>query len=976
MKRFHFIFLLLISLTASSQQSQFRIREAQNALVERLSAFGKVIPQEKVYIHMDNTCYFQGDTIWFAAYLRQTTDGKPSRVSRVLYVELLNNDGYLVERKLIEMKDGRGEGFFALNNAIQYSGYYELRAYTRWQLNWGKNEREHLPYYNTTNIERELISRQYLDYDKLYSRVFPVYDRPKQAGEYTHDMTLRALRRYYSKDLDKHEMELKFYPEGGNLIAGIENRVAFEATMDDGEWLEGELSPGDIQTQSRGRGVFTITPAEGQTYEMTFTTTDGKSVKANLPKAEPQGVAIDVNVGTGNDSIFIQTRLAGVSADTLAMTIMHEGKLEAYVSLRPRVSIAPSDLAGGVNQVTVFDTQGRVYADRLFFVTKPEQMQPTLTVTGLKDSYKPYEAIDLNIKSQETDVPISLAVRDATRQDYIYDNASIQAEMLLASEIRGFVPNPGWYFESDDNEHRQALDLLMMTQGWRRFNWRDMAVKGEWDLTEPDEQSIVVTGEVSRYIVQYWNNNHNRTTDIRRTEANLGNILGGLEAQEVGNETVGVSSTVTEARQVSESMTLDNLVAEDFEGITDSRIKKTPKALRIHAELVNENGEQIAEEMDLSGSSFKLKLPRFYGKSLFFLSAADTAKWKDGTPYTWVTPKYNPENAPAGFRNRLRFFTEDPDYIVRVNFPYPRFVKPYTYHQNHLSPAPFSETGQTASASKVGDTHEMKEVAVRARTGGIRQFDDSQPAFIIDAYEGFNAAIDAYMTNGEYEAYTDEERDAQTIRMDNLFKIEKLVLNACIGPIGTRGGATNEYRPVRYGPNVSRRAISDELRDVPLDSVYAPKYLSSKTWMGDKAFEMSPGEMFYYDRLSKLDKFVIYTDYSPRLYGDKRYEGSNGPQDIIVVYPYPDDSRRTEYRDRRFLLEGFAYPEEFYSPNYSKQVPQEATDYRRTLYWNPNVKLDDKGQAHITLYNNSRQTQVNVTTAGQTADGKLLWSEP
>ena len=143
MKRFFSLLTLLLCLPIAAQLSDFQRREALRPLVDRLAAFGRTIPQEKVYVHMDNTCYFQGDTIWFAAYTRQTSDDLPSRVSGVLYVELLNNDGYLVERKLIEMEEGRGNGFFALNNQIQYSGFYELRAYTRWQLNWGCFEHKH-----------------------------------------------------------------------------------------------------------------------------------------------------------------------------------------------------------------------------------------------------------------------------------------------------------------------------------------------------------------------------------------------------------------------------------------------------------------------------------------------------------------------------------------------------------------------------------------------------------------------------------------------------------------------------------------------------------------------------------------------------------------------------------------------------------------------------------------------------------------
>ena len=104
----------------------------------------------------------------------------------------------------------------------------------------------------------------------------------------------------------------------------------------------------------------------------------------------------------------------------------------------------------------------------------------TLQIKGLKKEYKPYEKVELSIQNNfPYFVPegngtecFSLAVRDAERQDHLYDNGNILTEMLLSSEIKGFVPDPGWYFEKNDQEHRRALDLLMLTQGWRRFGLR------------------------------------------------------------------------------------------------------------------------------------------------------------------------------------------------------------------------------------------------------------------------------------------------------------------------------------------------------------------------------------------------------------------------------------------------------------------------------------------------------------------------
>ena len=138
---------------------------------------------------------------------------------------------------------------------------------------------------------------------------------------------------------------------------------------------------------------------------------------------------------------------------------------------------------------------------------------------------------------------------------------------------------------------------------------------------------------------------------------------------------------------------------------------------------------------------------------------------------------------------------------------------------------------------------------------------------------------------------------------------------------------------------------------------------------------MSPGEMWEFDNLKKLDRFYIYTDFAPRLYGDKRYSGGNAPERIIAVYPYFDGRQRPEYRDRRYVLEGFARPAQFYSPNYSRyKLPEGQKDYRRTLYWNPNLQLDSEGRARVTLFNNSRTTQIQVEAAGQAADGTLLWN--
>ena len=109
---------------------------------EHLELFGSNIPQEEVFLHLDNTCYFAGDTLYFKAYVRRSDTGKLTNLSQLLYAELWNQEGYMLERHLVRLKDGQGTGSFVLNDSL-YGGFYELRAYTRWQLNWGEYQHPH-----------------------------------------------------------------------------------------------------------------------------------------------------------------------------------------------------------------------------------------------------------------------------------------------------------------------------------------------------------------------------------------------------------------------------------------------------------------------------------------------------------------------------------------------------------------------------------------------------------------------------------------------------------------------------------------------------------------------------------------------------------------------------------------------------------------------------------------------------------------
>ena len=128
-----------------------------------------------------------------------------------------------------------------------------------------------------------------------------------------------------------------------------------------------------------------------------------------------------------------------------------------------------------------------------------------------------------------------------------------------------------------------------------------------------------------------------------------------------------------------------------------------------------------------------------------------------------------------------------------------------------------------------------------------------------------------------------------------------------------------------------------------------------------------------YGNLGCIEKYVFYTDYQPRKMGSTLYSGARLPKSYVAVYPYADYGRRMVYRDRNYILQGISQPTEFYHPNYSNaHLPEVPTDYRRTIYWNPDLKLNANGKATVTFWNNSFSSQIIVSAEGMGNDGSML----
>lgn len=945
--------LLLLQLPASAQSEGTLFHN----MVERVTKFGERIPQEKIYVHMDNTSYLHGDTIWFKAYLRRTDTDKPSNVSQTLYVELRDPDGYLKERKQIWMTNGEGDGYFSLaDSSFCFGGYYELRAYTRWQLNWGAAEHEHTPIAEQWFFNKAAARDFFRDYDKLYSRVFPIYSEYEELdGEMYPIMWTRPMRRQFKHD-PQVKPTLSLFPEGGNLVAGVENRVAFEATMEDGRYLDGWLyvNGDSTRTLNRGRGTFLITPPKGQKTEITFLAKDGTKVAATLDNPDENGVQIRLIQRADGWHAQIQTA-GNVLADSLAITVMHEGRVEDFhtiASLEQEDSTYKLHLSqakkSGVHQVTVFDTQGRVLADRLFFVTDPKDLNPTIVLSGKKEeAYQPYESITLGIKASAKEGDVSVAVRSDRAATFLHDNGNILTEMLLASEIRGFVPQPGWYFEADDKEHRQALDLLMMTQGWRRFPWQEMALRGHFELVHLAERTPILTGAAHTYeavmkydpVVAEDMYIHERFMGTDSLEAlsfineRFGfNDLGGrrhhygkdLKKNERADSIGATKALRKRLMEDGEKMRHEVKVHADF---FHSRGTENPAAdreegLTRQATRDARNWEAVWGESITRNGTFRMELPVIDEFCYLTLAASDTTKWS---------------KAEKTGKKKHQWYWHDetsyPEFYIRLSFPYPLFVKPYSYYQTTPASAPSKTTDSKAITEDSGQTTRMKEVNVEGkRRNRLRDITETSPCIRLDALDAYNMVVDAGLLNGW---------------MSSSEQFGMALARFLVSDMGQH----RQYNVnVFYGDNLGNPNGENSIQGEN------PAAIIRKAGM-----------------LSLLDSVYIYTDYAPRKEGDRRFRASNQPEvDIRVTLR---QTPRPVSVDRYMKLPGFARTAEFYSPDYSKRKPaKEESDYRRTLYWNPYVKLDDNGEARIKLYNNSVNGNIIVDVQGQAADGTLLWN--
>ena len=485
------------------------------SVLNKVAEFNHLYPQEKVYLHFDNTGYFKGETIWFKAYVTQSSVGRqkngkgtegvyrPTSISKVLYVELITPGGDILRtQKLHINEEGQTNGQFVLDSVL-VSGFYEIRAYTRYMTNWGVNA--------------------------LFSRVLPIFEAPPQYGDYSKptisstlykdrnpnarmgDSTylVAAKEGIYTND-DPEDIYAHFYPEGGDLVQGLKSRVAFTVIDDNGRSYKSKGAIVDaegktvcaVETDSTGRGLFDITPS-GEKLFLSMSNPKKKVRKFELPAVKAEGLTLHLDVVSNNISAEIrsQTLTDENNNATIGYALMQGGNIYACDTMTNapliELELSRNDMPEGVNQITIFNDEGRILAERLFFICPKTDKTDSITVTTVSKAIAPVSEVELNLHTAPNTTFSFAALDYGSMTGWKEGNA--KTWMLLSSDVKGYIANIDYYFEADDQEHRESADLLMMTQGWRRYDWNLMSGQTWFDDIQPIEDSLYVFGQLREY---------------------------------------------------------------------------------------------------------------------------------------------------------------------------------------------------------------------------------------------------------------------------------------------------------------------------------------------------------------------------------------------------------------------------------------------------------------------------------------------
>ncbi|HEY3405989.1 MAG TPA: hypothetical protein VGK59_21535 [Ohtaekwangia sp.] len=439
--------LFILTVLLCSSASVFSQQLSADSLKMKFDRYRKNVPQEKIYLQSDRPNYLAGETMWFTIYLTDGSFYQPSDLSKIAYIEILDRFNQPVLQTKIKLKDGRGNGALFLPASIT-SGNYQLRAYTNWMK----------------NFDEAFFFRKTITILNTFRKIEP-------------EATATTITR-----------DAQFFPEGGNLVSGISNKVGFRVVDQRGVgvnfkgYLLNELNDTLVHfvPLKFGIGNFTFTPTSGHTYRALIRESSGKTTNAKLPAISEYGYTLGVvDSSSSQISINITARQPEAEIPVVylfihARQIIVRAEMKFLQGNKAVVTVDKKDLPEGISHITLFDAAVNPVCERLYF-KRPENLLSVSLQTD-QQRYISRRRVTLNLQSTVAGQtkPADLLVSVYKTDSLPSYQKNIAEYFSLTSDLKGNIENPEYYFTASTSEVQQALDNLMLTHGWRKFRWADV----------------------------------------------------------------------------------------------------------------------------------------------------------------------------------------------------------------------------------------------------------------------------------------------------------------------------------------------------------------------------------------------------------------------------------------------------------------------------------------------------------------------
>jgi len=435
------------------------------ALDSTLAHYNRNYQPEKVWLHYDKDVYQAGETIWFKAYLM---DGLfPAQQTKTIYIDWVGDNGEVLAHTVSPVVEGTSNG--QLDIPDNYTGnFIHVKSYTKWMLNF--------------------------DSSFIYSKDIRILNK---------NISTKAISTASITTVD-------FFPEGGDAIAGISNRVAFKAADQYGlpvsirgviEDNKGTLID-SFRTKHDGMGSFIFTPIAGTIYQAKWKDGKGIAHTSELPTVKTSGTSLQVVISEKKRIVTIQSNAAEDRFKMLHLV----GTMNGGIAFKSEVNLAATkisrkvipteNLPSGILTITVFDADWNAIAERITFIDNGDYSFATsLEVVHWGLNKRAQNDIRLNVPAGLQGANLSVSITDAGIE--ADSSSSIITHFLLTGDLKGYVHNPSYYFSSKADSIINNLDLVMLTHGWRRFKWEDITKGKLPEIQQPRDSSYLsLSGKV------------------------------------------------------------------------------------------------------------------------------------------------------------------------------------------------------------------------------------------------------------------------------------------------------------------------------------------------------------------------------------------------------------------------------------------------------------------------------------------------